>query len=163
MSRLKLWKQRTVEITIGQTNQGSIQFPQQDDLTNAFIVGLDLFTTNDIGSVSPVSGGTMMSVADMKLCTVTLYRGEAQITASLPLINLHSMANTSDPYIKDQFTLDYVKVSWTKCTINIVSTLSTANTIIPLSVWYLKEDDVKALLANDAMFAAAQQELINGK
>ena len=158
MSRVKLFKQRSIDVAINVTT-GSVNFPMQDDLLNAFIVAIDVFTTNDIGTVSPATQQTVMSVADMKLCNVNLWREDKQVTFNLPLLNLHSMTNTSDPYIRDQYELDFVKISWTKCTINIAGTLSSAATVIPLSVYYLKEEDVKTILANDVMFEKVRQQL----
>jgi hypothetical protein len=161
MSATKLYKQRCIDIAINSTT-GSINFPMQDDLTNAFIVAMEIFTTNDVG-ISPATFQPVMSLADMKLCFVNLWREDKQTTFRLPLLNLHRMQNSAtDPFTRDQFELDFVKISWTKCTIDIGSTLSSSTTVIPFSVYYLKYEDVKDLLANDLMFDKIKAELLNG-
>ena len=158
MSATKLYKQRCIDIVMN-TTTGSVNFPEQMDLQNAFITALEVYTFNTI-AVSPQLFQTVMSVADMQKCFVNLWREDRQVSYRIPLLTFNRMQNAStDPFARDQFQLDFCKISWTKCTIDIAGTLSSATTVIPFSVYYLKEYDVKDLMATDVMFEKVRKDI----
>ena len=158
MSATKLYKQRCIDIVMN-TTTGSVNFPEQMDLQNAFITALEVYTFNTI-AVSPQLFQTVMSVADMQKCFVNLWREDRQVSYRIPLLTFNRMQNAStDPFARDQFQLDFCQISWTKCTIDIAGTLSSSTTVIPFSVYYLKEYDVKDLMATDVMFEKVRKDI----
>ncbi len=121
---------------------GSAKFPDQAQLRNSRIVGLEILTQNSI-SQTPQLGKTLMTLANMQKTTVDLYEGDLQIVNDYPLISLNRTQNASnDPFVRDLFKLNNRILSWTKCTLNVEQGTWSADGWVPFTVYYYNIADL---------------------
>lgn len=154
----QILKYRAIEIK-PQTTSGATPIPDQQDLREAHIVALEVYTENDITG-SPQTGTTIMTLADMKLCVLQLYVGDVQLGQDYPLLNLHRMQNASnDPFNRDQALFNDMTITWDKCKlVPVGGALSSIAKVVPIGVYYWLDVDMDKYL-----YAEAQKEVTKRK
>ena len=160
-----IYRTRTINILVN-TTQGSVNFPDQPDLRNAYIGALEIFTENDITG-PPAASGTVMPIADMKKCNFTLYEGDLAICTNDPILSFHRLQNAStDPFTKDLTVFDNMIMSFTKCTVNVNpgQTLSAATGVVPLRIYFLRPEDLERYAQrNAAVYLVGEKAIQEGQ
>jgi hypothetical protein len=79
----------------------------------ARIKAVESYTVNSVTG-SPVSNGTLASIAIMKTCSLTLVTSGKQLVQNIPLARLNTIQNAStDPFVRNLFELGGLSVNWT--------------------------------------------------
>ncbi len=138
---IKLYRTEPVEIIFG-PNDSQLNFNDYPMLRNAPIWGLELFTPGTIAT-SPLSGTTLMSVANLKNCFLTLYmttvsNAWGQFINQHPVLNFNRTVNSAaDPYIYDFTRMSGQIIQWQKSFIRILTPIGgSANASVYFQAWY---------------------------
>lgn len=131
--RLSLFQAIELPIASG-TTLTRFFFPDQSQLRNAFIQGIQFYTPTVI-TATPLTGSTPTSLADMKKASLTLYSGDLQVVYSMPILNLNEISDGVSPYVWDLPMLNNITISWVKSYIQF-SSAPTGATAISLGAYY---------------------------
>lgn len=136
----KTYRTQVIEVSIT-AGTGNTKFPDQPQLNNAIIFGIEAFTTNDI-SVSPLTGSALITLADFKIANLLLVDGSVNKGQNIPLVRLHEMQNAAtDPFTRHPFRWCNLVVSWTKCYVVAYSNFASTG-VLPLEVEYAYPEDL---------------------
>lgn len=131
--RLSLFQAIELPIASG-TTLTRFFFPDQSQLRNAFIQGIQFYTPTVI-TATPLTGSTPISLADMKKASLTLYSGDLQVVYSMPILNLNEISDGGSPYVWDLPMLNNITINWVKSYIQF-SSAPTGATAISLGAYY---------------------------
>jgi len=137
-----LQRYESVEIAVPTGSTGTrFYFPDLPNLRNANIIALQLYTPATL-SVTPNTGSTMVTLADLKKSSINLFSGDAQLVYNAPLLTFNPISNGTDPFI---YELPIIQgntigsgmvISWVKSYVNLPTALSTTNVAYAFGVYY---------------------------
>lgn len=111
-------------------------FPDLPNLRNAKIRQIECYTAGAI-SVTPLTGSTPVTTADLRRTTVTLYVGDLQLVYNMPLVHFNNIVTSAaDPYQNVPININGLTISWTKSYINLNSALVTTGVAYSFGVIY---------------------------
>lgn len=128
----KIYKSQIIEINCP-ASAVTVNFPDQPNLRNAKIQRISVLTVDSI-SVTPISYGTPMSIADMKKCFVTMQEGGSQVIQNKALLSFNDTAGPTNPYTNNPPFIQDKVFSWDKCFLKFGSAPTAS--IVALEVWY---------------------------
>jgi hypothetical protein len=134
-------RNESVEIIIPSGSTATrYNFPDLPNLRDAIIERLEIYTTTTL-SATPLSGSAPMATADLKKCFLTLYQGDKQVLYRLPVLTLHRMAQSTDPYVFELYQLaDVQNISFTKSFIEFPTAPATTNVAFYMVIYYRKPE-----------------------
>ena len=143
-------RSQLVEITLPANFSGnSINVPDQPMLRNMRVTSIEFYTLGDLG-VSPITGNTLATGAQMKLCSFNGYTADpvaendmGEFLYRWPLLSMHHMQNSSgDTFVQRVNDLDDLKIQWDKCSISVSAGWTTVSTPVALlcNVFYTSQN-----------------------
>lgn len=119
-------------------------FPDLPNLTgrDGYPVSINsiVFYTGEEQTLSPLSGSTLVSQADLQKSYLTLYQGDLQILYNIPVLSLNYVrvnSTSTMPFVNTQPAFDNLKnVSWTKSFISLPTAPGTTNRVYSIGVFY---------------------------
>lgn len=127
----KVIKSQLIELISPANNSATkIQFADQPYLRNKQILGIEIFTSNDVNN-SPSNKPVFTSSALQK-CYLTLYLndvGQPQNVGEwvqlVPFMSMHRVQNSAnEPFVRQLFELSGQVIYWEKCYVNASSSLA---------------------------------------
>lgn len=128
----QIFKYQVIEIQLN-TTALSYKFPDQPNLRNAVIDQIEVYTPAFI-SKSPITYGTMPTLADLQKCYLVLNVGSDQDVQKRPALLFSQVNDGTSPFVTFMDGIRNKIFSWDKCTVEFASapTLS----VLSLGVYY---------------------------
>jgi hypothetical protein len=132
--RIKRFQAVEINVPSGSTLT-RFQFPDQPQLRNAKIQGIQVYTPTAI-TKTPLSGATPTTLADLKQSFLTLYQGDLQILYQLPVLAFNNIADLTSPYVWELPEMNDIDISWTKSYISTAAALATTGVTYSFGIYY---------------------------
>ena len=132
--RIKRFQAVEINVPSGSTLT-RFQFPDQPQLRNAKIQGIQVYTPTAI-TKTPLSGATPTTLADLKQSFLTLYQGDLQILYRLPLLALNNIQDLTSPHVWELPEMNDIDISWTKSSITTSTALGTTGVTYSFGIYY---------------------------
>ena len=132
--RIKRFQAVEINVPSGSTLT-RFQFPDQPQLRNAKIQGIQVYTPTAI-TKTPLSGATPTTLADLKQSYLTLYQGDLQILYRLPLLALNNIQDLTSPHVWELPEMNDIDISWTKSSITTSTALGTTGVTYSFGIYY---------------------------
>jgi hypothetical protein len=132
--RIKRFQAVEINVPSGSTLT-RFQFPDQPQLRNAKIQGIQVYTPTAI-TKTPLSGATPTTLADLKQSFLTLYQGDLQIIYQLPLLAFNNIQDLTSPSVWELPEMNDIDISWTKSYISTATALATTSVTYSFGIYY---------------------------
>ena len=132
--RIKRFQAVEINVPSGSTLT-RFQFPDQPQLRNAKIQGIQVYTPTAI-TKTPLSGATPTTLADLKQSFLTLYQGDLQILYQLPVLAFNNIQDLTSPSVWELPEMNDIDISWTKSYISTAAALATTNVTYSFGIYY---------------------------
>ena len=132
--RIKRFQAVEINVPSGSTLT-RFQFPDQPQLRNAKIQGIQVYTPTAI-TKTPLSGATPTTLADLKQSFLTLYQGDLQILYQLPILAFNNIQDLTSPHVWDLPDMNDIDISWTKSYISTAAALATTGVTYSFGIYY---------------------------
>ena len=132
--RIKRFQAVEINVPSGSTLT-RFQFPDQPQLRNAKIQGIQVYTPTAI-TKTPLSGATPVTLADLKQSFLTLYQGDLQIIYRLPLLAFNNIQDLTSPSVWELPEMNDIDISWTKSSITTSAALATTGVTYSFGIYY---------------------------
>ena len=132
--RIKRFQAVEINVPSGSTLT-RFQFPDQPQLRNAKIQGIQVYTPTAI-TKTPLSGATPTTLADLKQSFLTLYQGDLQILYQLPILAFNNIQDLTSPSVWELPEMNDIDISWTKSYISTAAALATTNVTYSFGIYY---------------------------
>ena len=132
--RIKRFQAVEINVPSGSTLT-RFQFPDQPQLRNAKIQGIQVYTPTTI-TKTPLSGATPTTLADLKQSYLTLYQGDLQILYRLPLLALNNISDLTSPFLFELPEMNDIDISWTKSSVTTAAALGTTGVTYSFGIYY---------------------------
>jgi hypothetical protein len=132
--RIKRFQAVEINVPSGSTLT-RFQFPDQPQLRNAKIQGIQVYTPTAI-TKTPLSGATPTTLADLKQSFLTLYQGDLQILYQLPVLAFNNIHDLTSPSVWELPEMNDIDISWTKSYISTAAALATTGVTYSFGIYY---------------------------
>jgi hypothetical protein len=132
--RIKRFQAVEINVPSGSTLT-RFQFPDQPQLRNAKIQGIQVYTPTAI-TKTPLSGATPTTLADLKQSFLTLYQGDLQILYQLPILAFNNIQDLTSPHVWELPEMNDIDISWTKSYISTAAALATTGVTYSFGIYY---------------------------
>lgn len=132
--RIKRFQAVEINVPSGSTLT-RFQFPDQPQLRNAKIQGIQIYTPTAI-TKTPLSGATPTTLADLKQSFLTLYQGDLQILYQLPVLAFNNIQDLTSPSVWELPEMNDIDISWTKSYISTAAALATTGVTYSFGIYY---------------------------
>ena len=132
--RIKRFQAVEINVPSGSTLT-RFQFPDQPQLRNAKIQGIQVYTPTAI-TKTPLSGATPTTLADLKQSFLTLYQGDLQILYQLPVLAFNNIQDLTSPHVWELPEMNDIDISWTKSYISTAAALATTSVTYSFGIYY---------------------------
>ena len=132
--RIKRFQAVEINVPSGSTLT-RFQFPDQPQLRNAKIQGIQVYTPTAI-TKTPLSGATPTTLADLKQSFLTLYQGDLQILYQLPISAFNNIQDLTSPHVWELPEMNDIDISWTKSYISTAAALATTGVTYSFGIYY---------------------------
>jgi hypothetical protein len=132
--RIKRFQAVEINVPSGSTLT-RFQFPDQPQLRNAKIQGIQVYTPTAI-TKTPLSGATPTTLADLKQSFLTLYQGDLQILYQLPILAFNNIQDLTSPHVWELPEMNDIDISWTKSYISTAAALGTTGVTYSFGIYY---------------------------
>ena len=132
--RIKRFQAVEINVPSGSTLT-RFQFPDQPQLRNAKIQGIQVYTPTAI-TKTPLSGATPTTLADLKQSFLTLYQGDLQILYQLPVLAFNNIQDLTSPHVWELPEMNDIDISWTKSYISTAAALATTGVTYSFGIYY---------------------------
>ena len=132
--RIKRFQAVEINVPSGSTLT-RFQFPDQPQLRNAKIQGIQVYTPTAI-TKTPLSGATPTTLADLKQSFLTLYQGDLQILYQLPVLAFNNIQDLTSPSVWELPEMNDIDISWTKSYISTATALATTSVTYSFGIYY---------------------------
>ena len=132
--RIKRFQAVEINVPSGSTLT-RFQFPDQPQLRNAQIQGIQVYTPTAI-TKTPLSGATPTTLADLKQSFLTLYQGDLQILYQLPVLAFNNIQDLTSPSVWELPEMNDIDISWTKSYISTAAALATTGVTYSFGIYY---------------------------
>ena len=132
--RIKRFQAVEINVPSGSTLT-RFQFPDQPQLRNAKIQGIQVYTPTAI-TKTPLSGATPTTLADLKQSFLTLYQGDLQILYQLPILAFNNIQDLTSQHVLELPEMNDIDISWTKSYISTAAALATTGVTYSFGIYY---------------------------
>lgn len=140
---LQQFTYRIQGIEVNLVNGGNVtKIDDQPQLKNAIVFTISALNVADI-TLTPMTGGTPIAVADFAKASLILVQGSEMKGSNIPLPMLHDMCNaTPTPYIREKLLWNRLSISWSLCKVNLLNATWSQAQILTLMVNYAYPEDL---------------------
>ena len=132
--RIKRFQAVEINVPSGSTLT-RFQFPDQPQLRNAKIQGIQVYTPTAI-TKTPLSGATPTTLADLKQSFLTLYQGDLQILYQLPILAFNNIQDLTSPHVWELPEMNDIDISVTKSSVTTAAALGTTGVTYSFGIYY---------------------------
>jgi hypothetical protein len=136
MQSFRIGNYQFLDIPVAAGTYQQINIPDQAQLRDAPILALEVYTANDFPNSFLNSFNPLPTSAQVKACSLQLYttQGDAQNSFAngifnIPLIRLHNIVNSTDPYSRVFTEAVGWRVQWQKCSLQFSSMVTFASAV----------------------------------